>query len=40
MVAGVVPAVSVSDKVAAERPQPPRIVSEANFVVQETECAP
>ena len=40
MVVAIGLAVSVSDTVAAEHPRPPKLVSEAGFVVQETECAP
>lgn len=40
MVVAADPAVSVSDTVAAERPLPPRAVSEVDCVVQEAECAP
>jgi hypothetical protein len=40
MVAVADPGVSVSDTLAAERLRPPITVSEADFMVHETECAP
>ena len=32
--------VFVSDTIAAEHPQPPRVLLETGCVLQETECAP
>jgi len=40
MVVAADPAVSALDTVAAERPRPPRVVLEVDYMMQETECAP